>query len=67
MTLGSKRECIKVNKFNTFSIQLLDDEISIYYDPMIAKIICRGSNRNEALKRLDHTLSESMVYKSNLL
>ena len=28
------------------------DEISFYYDPMIAKIICKGNNRNEAIKNM---------------
>ena len=28
------------------------DEISFYYDPMIAKIICKGNNRQEAIRKM---------------
>lgn len=37
------------------------DEISIYYDPMIAKVIARGADRQQALRRLDQALSEFHV------
>lgn len=37
------------------------DEISIYYDPMIAKVIARGVDRKQALRRLDQALSEFHV------
>ena len=37
------------------------DEISVYYDPMIAKVIVRGLDRLEALRRLDRALSEFHV------
>ena len=43
-------------------IEFLDDEISIFYDPMIAKVISRGGDRNEAIQRLDQALSELKVY-----
>ena len=34
------------------------DEISFYYDPMIAKIISKGSNRNESIKNMIKYLKE---------
>jgi propionyl-CoA carboxylase alpha chain len=36
-------------------------EISMYYDPMISKLICWGKDRPEALKRLDLALSEFVI------
>lgn len=35
-------------------------EISTFYDPMIAKIIAKGSNRNEAITRLHKALQETI-------
>ena len=35
--------------------------VSIYYDPMIAKIITYGANRSEALRRMDHALSSTSL------
>ncbi|MEX2963301.1 acetyl-CoA carboxylase biotin carboxylase subunit [Microbulbifer sp. TYP-18] len=37
------------------------DEISVYYDPMIAKLICHGRSRREALTRLDRALSDYQI------
>lgn len=37
------------------------DEISIYYDPMVAKIISYGSNRLEATNNLLHALKNSYL------
>ncbi|TVR10495.1 MAG: acetyl-CoA carboxylase biotin carboxylase subunit [Salinarimonadaceae bacterium] len=37
------------------------DEVTPYYDPMIAKIIARGADRAEALDRLSKALSETVV------
>ncbi len=34
------------------------DEISAYYDPMIAKLICHGDNREQALARLKSALKQ---------
>ncbi len=34
------------------------DEISTYYDPMVAKIITQGTSRLEAIRRLDYGLSK---------
>jgi propionyl-CoA carboxylase alpha chain len=34
------------------------DEISIYYDPMIAKLIAWGANRDEAIRRMRRALGE---------
>ncbi|MGL5743077.1 MAG: acetyl/propionyl/methylcrotonyl-CoA carboxylase subunit alpha [Legionella sp.] len=36
-------------------------QITMYYDPMIAKLISWGSTREEALSRLDHTLSHYFI------
>ncbi|MDN5874927.1 MAG: biotin/lipoyl-binding protein, partial [Sinobacteraceae bacterium] len=38
------------------------DDISIFYDPMIAKIIVEGRDRGEAIKRLRHTLARTAVF-----
>lgn len=37
------------------------DDITIYYDPMIAKVVVKGSDRRESIKRLDWALSELHV------
>ncbi|MBZ0283063.1 MAG: ATP-grasp domain-containing protein, partial [Anaerolineae bacterium] len=34
------------------------DAVSIYYDPMVAKIIAYGEHRDGAIRRLDHALSQ---------
>ena len=36
-------------------------EVSVYYDPMLAKVIARGSSRDEARRRLVAALSEMVV------
>lgn len=38
------------------------DEVTIHYDPMIAKIIAHGPSREEALDRLSHALSETILF-----
>ncbi|MGH8160660.1 MAG: acetyl/propionyl/methylcrotonyl-CoA carboxylase subunit alpha [Gammaproteobacteria bacterium] len=38
------------------------DDISIFYDPMIAKISVYGENRREAIKHLRRTLAETAVF-----
>jgi 3-methylcrotonyl-CoA carboxylase alpha subunit len=37
------------------------DEVTPYYDPMIAKVIARGETRDEALDRLSAALGETLV------
>jgi len=37
------------------------DVISSYYDPMIAKLVVRGSNRDEALRRLSRALADYRI------
>ncbi|MDX2077859.1 MAG: biotin carboxylase N-terminal domain-containing protein [bacterium] len=37
------------------------DAISPYYDPMIAKIITYGVNRNEAIRKLDYALAQTQL------
>jgi acetyl/propionyl-CoA carboxylase alpha subunit len=34
------------------------DEVSMYYDPMVAKIIAYGEHREGAIRRLDHALAQ---------
>ncbi len=34
------------------------DEVSVYYDPMLAKIVAYGEHRAGAIRRLDHALSQ---------
>jgi len=36
-------------------------EISLYYDPLIAKLICWGQNREEAILRMSRALSEYQI------
>lgn len=38
------------------------DEVTIHYDPMIAKIIAHAPTREEALDRLSHALSETILF-----
>ena len=40
---------------------LADDEVSSYYDPMVAKIIAYGENRNDALKKLSYALKNTQL------
>ncbi|MCA0900391.1 acetyl/propionyl/methylcrotonyl-CoA carboxylase subunit alpha [Microbulbifer agarilyticus] len=37
------------------------DEISVHYDPMISKLIVHGSNRREALAKLDRALQHYQI------
>ncbi|MGL6159347.1 acetyl/propionyl/methylcrotonyl-CoA carboxylase subunit alpha [Microbulbifer sp.] len=37
------------------------DEIGVHYDPMIAKLICYGRSRREALAKLDRALQEYQI------
>jgi len=37
------------------------DEISLYYDPMIAKLCAHGADRNEAIARLAMALDETVI------
>ncbi len=37
------------------------DNISIYYDPMVAKLITWGGDRREAIRRMQNALSETAV------
>lgn len=37
------------------------DEIGIYYDPMFAKLICKGRDRQEALQRCQHALQQFFI------
>lgn len=39
----------------------LSSQITMYYDPMIAKLIVWGANRDEALSRLEHALSNYFI------
>ncbi|QJR10847.1 Acetyl-/propionyl-coenzyme A carboxylase alpha chain [Usitatibacter rugosus] len=44
------------------------DEVSVYYDPMIAKLVVWGDDRNEAARRMAQALSETQLLgvKTNL-
>jgi 3-methylcrotonyl-CoA carboxylase alpha subunit len=37
------------------------DEVSIHYDALLAKLICHGDTRDEALRRLRHALADTDV------
>jgi 3-methylcrotonyl-CoA carboxylase alpha subunit len=38
-----------------------DDEVSVHYDAMLAKLICRGTTRDEALQTLRRALADTDV------
>ena len=38
------------------------DEISIYYDPLVAKISAHGEDRGQALRRLEYALSATVLF-----
>jgi len=38
-----------------------DDEVGIHYDPMIAKIIAHGDDREDAVRRLRHALDDCRI------
>lgn len=46
----------------------LNDEISIYYDPMVAKIIAHGKTRKDAIKNLVNALGDTTIigFKHNI-
>jgi urea carboxylase len=37
-------------------------EVSPYYDPLIAKIVVKGSDRQDALAKLSKALEETQIY-----
>ena len=39
-----------------------DSEVSAYYDPMIAKVICRGEDRTKAIEALRHSTANVQIY-----
>ena len=40
---------------------MADDEVSSYYDPMIAKVIAYGENRNDAIKKISFALENTRL------
>jgi 3-methylcrotonyl-CoA carboxylase alpha subunit len=36
-------------------------QVSVYYDPMIAKLICHGNDRNEAIQRMQRALQNYRI------
>jgi 3-methylcrotonyl-CoA carboxylase alpha subunit len=44
------------------------DEVSVFYDPMIAKVVAWGADRDEAARRMQEALSETAILgvKTNL-
>jgi acetyl/propionyl-CoA carboxylase alpha subunit len=57
-----------VNETETWSNARVDsgirtgDEVSIYYDPMLAKVIAFGESRDEAIRKLDYALSRIQLF-----
>ena len=41
------------------------DQISVHYDPMISKLIVRGEDRNDALRRFRRALEQYQVKKKS--
>jgi acetyl/propionyl-CoA carboxylase alpha subunit len=42
-------------------VYYIGDEVSVYYDPMIAKLVIWGDNRSEAIRKADLALSQFNV------
>lgn len=40
----------------------IDSEISIYYDPLISKIITYGESREIAIQKMIRTLKETIIF-----
>jgi len=38
-----------------------DDEVTMYYDPLLAKLIAHGATRDEAISRLRHALENAIL------
>jgi len=38
------------------------DEVTLYYDPMIGKIICHGKNREDCIQKFSEWLKNAMIY-----
>ncbi|UNU74037.1 acetyl/propionyl/methylcrotonyl-CoA carboxylase subunit alpha [Moraxella nasovis] len=56
LTYPKQNDCIRVD-----SGVVLGDEITTYYDPMIAKLIVWGQHRDEAIDRLRYALNQTHV------
>ncbi len=41
-------------------------DVSVYYDPMLAKICVYGKNRNEAIENMKSTLAQTIIYGQSL-
>lgn len=69
-TLKNKQLVIKIfnSTLHTLPMQVRCDsgveegsEISIYYDPMICKLVCYGDNREEAIQRSIQALDAYVI------
>ncbi|XP_064264422.1 propionyl-CoA carboxylase alpha chain, mitochondrial isoform X3 [Passer domesticus] len=56
-----KKRCLTVERVRVDSGIQQGSDISIYYDPMISKLITYGSNRAEALKRMEEALDNYVI------
>lgn len=54
--------------FDTFSLSLsVGDEVTAYYDPMIAKLVVWGPSRTSALNKLVQSLNNYQVTTPGLI
>ena len=42
---------------------IVGDSVSVFYDPMISKLVVWGPDRRTALAKLDHALAEYNVWR----
>jgi 3-methylcrotonyl-CoA carboxylase alpha subunit len=68
-TIGVLRAPVEIDEVVRLDTGVREgDEVSVFYDPMIAKLIVWGDDRNEAARRMQEALAETSILgvKTNL-
>lgn len=60
----SERTCLSVTELSSY---ISGDEVSVHYDPMIAKLVVWAEDREAALRKLRYSLHQYNVSKRNLV